>query len=83
MSNVDKFFEGYEEGDHLYVPPSIPEDEDEECKYVLSGKSGISPEILLAELEPIAQAYGIVWCNGTNTYKVRKTVRLIDEIGEK
>lgn len=82
MSNIDKFFEDYQEGDELYVTPSVPEDEAKETPYVLSGESGISPEILLAELEPIAKRYGLVWCESSQTYKMKCTKRLIDTIGE-
>lgn len=82
MSNIDKFFEDYQEGDELYVTPSVPEDEAKETRFVLSGESGISPEILLAELEPIAKRYGLVWCESSKTYKMKVSKRPIDTIGE-
>ena len=82
MSSIDKFFEGYEEGDELYVTPSSTGDENNTCKFVLSGESGVSPEVRLSELEGLAKRYGLVWCESSQTYKMKCTKRLIDTIGE-
>ena len=82
MSNIDKFFQDYQEGDELYVTPSSTGDENNTCKFVLSGESGISPEVRLSELEQVAQKYGLTWCESSQTYKMKVSKRLIDTIGE-
>lgn len=68
-----------EDGAEIYITPSVPEDEEQETKYVLSGESSISPEMRLEEAEAFIKSIGGIWCKSTNTYKLKK--RLID-IGE-
>lgn len=75
---IQLFFDGIED-DEIYITPSVPEDEEQETKYLLSGESSISPEMRLEEAEAFIKSIGGVWCKSTNTYKLKK--RLID-IGE-
>lgn len=72
---IQLFFDGIED-DEIYITPSVPEDEEQETKYVLSGESSISPEMRLEEAEKFIKSIGGVWCKSTNTYKLKK--RLIE-----